>query len=72
MKTVTLTAEEIRMLGIQLSANPCEARCAIGQSPHLPKLDNGTLNCNALNKDGEYICPLRRAIYSIEKKLNLI
>lgn len=72
MKTITLTAEEIRMLGIQLSANPCRAACQLEHMPNLPKLNDGTLNCYALDKKGEYICPLQRALYSIEKKLNLI
>jgi hypothetical protein len=71
MKTITLTAEEIRMLELQLWANPCQAGCVLGRPPRLPKLDNGTANCFALNKKGEYICPLQRTLHSIENKLGL-
>ena len=69
MKTITLTAEEIRMLEIQMWANPCSAGCPLGHAPRLPKLDNGTYDCYALNNKGEYICPLRRALHGIETKL---
>ena len=68
MKNIELTEEEIRMLEIQLWANPCEASCPLDKSPRLPKLSNGIYDCNAM-KDGEYICPLKRAIYNIEMKL---
>ena len=69
MKTITLTAEEIRMLGIQLWSNPCSGGCPLEHQPRLPKLDNGTCDCYARNNKGEYICPFRRAMLSIETKL---
>ena len=68
MKTVTLTAEEIRMLGVQFMANPCRAGCPLDRMPRLPKV-NGIAQCHATNEKGEYICPLQRAIWSIEQKL---
>lgn len=68
MKTVTLTAEEIRMLEIQFMANPCRAGCPLDRTPRLPKV-NGIAQCHAYNKKGEYICPFLRAISSIEEKL---
>ena len=71
MKTIKLTAEEIRMLEIQMWANPCEVGCPLGNMPRLPKLDNGCYDCYALNSKGEYICPLKRALNSIENKLGI-
>lgn len=68
MKTVTLTAEEIRMLEIQFMANPCRAGCPLDHVPRLPKV-NGIGQCSARNDKGECICPLKRAIESIEEKL---
>ena len=70
MKTITLTAEEIRMLGIQMWANPCSGGCPLGKYPRLPKLDNGVYDCYAM-KDGKYICPLQRAVSNIEEKLGM-
>lgn len=69
MKTIKLTAQEIRMLQIQMWANPCSAGCPIDHAPRLPKLANGTGDCHARNKNGQYICPLQRALESIQKKL---
>lgn len=69
MKTITLTAEEIRMLAIQLWSNPCRAGCPLEHRPRLPKDESGVDNCYARNNNGEYICPLQRAMQSIETKL---
>lgn len=69
MKTITLTAEEIRMLGIQMWANPCAAGCPLDHMPRLPKLSNGAYDCYAHNSKGEYICPFKRAMFSIREKL---
>ena len=69
MKTITLTAEEIRMLQRQMWANPCAGGCILDHMPRLPKLANGTCNCYALNDKGEYICPFQRAMHNIEMKL---
>ena len=69
MKTLTLTAEEIRMLGIQLWSNPCSGGCPLKHKPRLPKDSSGAFNCYARNDNFEYICPLQRAIESIETKL---
>ena len=63
MKKIELTAEEIRMLEIQLWANSCESGCPLDSEPRLP---DG--NCYA-RMNGKYICPLQRAIESIELKL---
>ena len=52
MKTVKLTAEEIRMLAIYLWTNPCSAGCPLGRTPRLPKLDSGAYDCYALNNKG--------------------
>lgn len=71
MKTITLTAEEIRMLNIQLWANPCSGGCPLEHTPRLPKLDNGTYDCYARKENGEYICPLQRALHNINTKLDL-
>lgn len=71
MKTVKLTAEEIRMLGIQMWANPCAAGCPLDHVPQLPKRD-GVLQCHAMNDKGEFICPLQRAPWSIQEKLGLV
>ena len=71
MKTITLTAEEIRMLAIQLNANPCNAGCPLKHTPRLPKDSNGDMNCYATNDEWEYICPLQKALDSIETKLGL-
>lgn len=68
MITIKLTAEEVRMLKIQMWANPCNSGCPLEHMPRLPKLDDGTYNCFAMN-DGEYICPFQRAIHSIESKI---
>ena len=70
MKTIKLTAEEVRMLEIQLSANPCSAGCPLDHQPRLPKDSSGIIYCYAKNDKGEYICPLQRALWSIENKLN--
>lgn len=72
MKTVKLTAEEIRILEIHLYTNPCEATCQLEHKPRLPKLSNGTYNCYAEKEDGQYICPLQRAKWSILEKLGLV
>lgn len=76
MKTITLTAEEIRMLEIQMSANPCRAGCPLDHMPRLPKDSGVTYNCYAerLTESGEleYICPLQRAMWNIREKLGLI
>lgn len=71
MKTVKLTAEEIRMLGIQMYANPCSAGCPLDHIPRLPKT-NGVFNCHAMNDKGEYICPLQKALWSVQEKLGLV
>ena len=71
MKTIKLTAEEIRMLEIQMWANPCSAGCPLGTTPRLSKLEDGTYDCYARKANGEYICPLQRAMENIAKKLNL-
>lgn len=71
MKTIKLTAEEIRMLGIQMDANPCSAGCPLDHWPRLPK-KNGVYQCLEMNDNGEYICPLQRALWSIQEKLGLI
>lgn len=68
MKTVTLTAEEIRMIGIQFDANPCSAGCPLEHKPRLPKV-NGVAQCYAMNDKGEFICPFQRAKFSVEQKL---
>ena len=70
MKTVTLTAEEIRMIGIQFDANPCSAGCPLEHMPRLPKV-NGVVQCYAMNDKGEFICPFQRAKWSVEQKLGL-
>ena len=75
MKTIKLTAEEIRMLEIQMSANPCRAGCPLDHMPRLPKDDSGAYNCYAERLvDGkfEYICPLQKAMWNIREKLGLI
>ena len=75
MKTITLTAEEIRMLDIQMSVNPCSAGCPLDHMPRLPKDSDGTYDCYADRiVDGklEYICPLQRAMWNIREKLGLI
>ena len=72
MKTVKFTAEEIRMLSIQLWANPCSSGCPLDHRPRLPKDSDDVYNCYAENDKGEYICPLRRALWNIENKLGLI
>lgn len=69
MKTITLTAEEIRMLSIQFWSNPCSSGCPLDHHPRLPKDSDGIYNCYARNDKGEYICPLQRALWSIENKL---
>lgn len=71
MKTVTLTAEEIRMLGIQMWANPCSAGCPLDHMPRLPKVD-GIAQCYAMKDNGEYICPFQRAMWSIQNKLGML
>jgi hypothetical protein len=71
MKTVTFTAEEIRMIGIQFDANACSAGCPLEHMPRLPKR-HGVALCYAENDKGEFICPFQRAIYSVEKKLGLL
>jgi hypothetical protein len=71
MKTIKLTAEEIRMLEIQLFANPCSAGCPLDHVPRLPK-KNGIALCHAENDKGEYICPFLRAMWSIQKKLGIV
>jgi hypothetical protein len=72
VKTVKLTAEEIRMLEIQMGANPCSAGCPLGHMPRLPKTSSGTYNCYAEKSNGDYICPLQRALWSIQEKLGLV
>jgi hypothetical protein len=69
MKTITLTAEEIRMLGIQMEANACSKGCPLDHMPRLPKLNSVTYDCYAHNSKGEYICPFQRAMDSISDKL---
>lgn len=69
MKTITLTAEELRMLKIQFWSNPCSSGCPLDHHPRLPKDSDGIYNCYARNDKGEYICPLQRALWSIENKL---
>lgn len=69
MKTIKLTAQEIRMLQIQMWANPCSAGCAIDHAPRLPIREDGRGDCYARNKNGQYICPLQRALESIQNKL---
>ena len=69
MKTITLTAEELRMLEIQFWSNHCSSGCVLKHHPRLPKNANGVYDCYARNDKGEYICPFQRAIYSIETKL---
>lgn len=71
MKTIKLTAEEIRMLEIQMWANPCTAVCQLGHVPGLKKLDNGTYNCYTLKPNGKFVCPLQRAMQSIAEKLGI-
>ena len=71
MKTVKLTAEEIRTLEHYLYTNPCTATCVLDHMPRLPKLNSGVYNCNACKEDGMYICPLLRARDSILTKLGL-
>lgn len=72
MKTIKLTAEEIRMLEIQMSANPCRAGCPLDHMPRLPKDSGGTYDCYAENDKCEYICPFQRAMWNIREKLGLI
>ena len=71
MKTVTFTAEEIRMIGIQFDANACSAGCPLEHMPRLPKV-NGVAQCYAMNDKGEFICPFQRAKWSVEQKLGLL
>lgn len=71
MKTVKLTAEEIRVIGIYMATNPCEAGCPIGKIPRLPKNSSGFGDCYAMNDKGEYICPLQRVRCNIEIKLGI-
>lgn len=68
MKTIKLTAQEIRMLEIQMGANPCMGGCPI-ETPRLPLDEHGRGDCYARNKNGQYICPLQRALESIQNKL---
>ena len=72
MKTIKFTAEEIRMLDIQMSANPCRAGCPLDHMPRLPKDSGGIYDCYAENDKGEYICPFQRAMWNIREKLGLI
>lgn len=71
MKTITLTAEEIRMLSIQMWPNACAAGCPLDHMPRLPKLDSGAYDCYARKSNGEYICPFKRAMESIDEKIFL-
>ena len=71
MKTVKLTAEEIRMLEILMGANPCSAGCPLSPMPRLKKLSSGTLDCYTQKKNGEYACPYQRAMNSIQEKLGI-
>lgn len=71
MKTIKLTAEEIRMLEIQMWANPCSSGCPLDHKPRLEKLDNGTYNCYTLKPNGEFVCPLQQAMQSISEKLGV-
>ena len=58
MKTITLTAEEMRWLSYQLETNPCRATCVVHlETGHYPR----NMNC--------FECRFSKAIYSIEKKL---
>lgn len=75
MKTVKLTAEEIRILNIYLTTNPCRAGCALDHMPRLPKDSGGTYNCHAeriVDGKREYICPLQRVRWNLLEKLGLI
>ena len=72
MKTVKFTAEEIRILDIYLTTNPCEAGCALDHMPRLPKNSSGVYDCYAEKDNGQYICPLQRANWNIREKLGLI
>lgn len=69
MKTIKLTAEEIRMLGIQMEPNACAKGCPLDHIPRLPKTKSGIIDCYARNKNGEYICPFQRAMDRISDKL---
>lgn len=74
MKTIKLTAEEIRMLEIQMSTNPCEAGCPLDHMPRLPKNSSGVYDCYAercTEDKFEYICPLKRAMWNIGEKLGI-
>ena len=70
MKTFKLTAEECRLLGHYLWANPCSAGCPLDHKPRLPKDSNGVYQCYATKEDGTYICPLQRLRDKLEDVCN--
>ena len=58
MKTITLTAEEIRWLTHQLQANACRAGCVVhDETGHYPR----GMNC--------YECRFSKAMESVEAKV---
>lgn len=62
MKTIKLTAEEIRWLNMYLWYNPCRSTCMLGKQPRY--------DCYDRREDGTYKCPLQRAGESIYDKIN--
>lgn len=58
MKTITLTAEEMRWLSYQMQTNPCRSTCVVHlETGHYPR----GMNC--------YGCRFTKAIDRVEKKL---
>ena len=62
MKTIKLTAEEIRWLNELIWLNPCHSGCILDKLP--------AYDCYDRRKDGEYKCPLQRSKSRIFDKLN--
>lgn len=61
MKTVKLTAEEIRWLKEFLWRNPCRGGCILDKYP--------AYDCYDKRKDGKYKCPMKRSQESIFEKI---
>lgn len=62
MKTIKLTAEEIRWLNVYLGCNPCGSACLLKKQP--------LYDCYDRREDGTCKCPLQRAGESIYDKIN--
>lgn len=67
VKTLELNKEELRFLRHLLDCNPCESDCCQElDTGHHPRYD-----CNDLDEEGKYKCPLMRAQSSLEDKIRL-